>query len=143
MDAALCQAYHLAKSHGSVKNLFALFTPFVALADVFFYFMIGGSPALAVILVPVTGILLFLSIILLPVLFPLMLARFSMSSVSSADRYVISITGNVDALLSAACKIRKVEGTPLVSDGRLARRLVAGSERRYRKRMAKIENMRY
>lgn len=97
----LSYAYYLTKSHGSVKKIYVLFTPFAALADAFIYFIMGGYPALGLILVPVTGILLILSIISFPILF----AGFECSSVIRTDRFAVRTSRNHGALISAIDKI--------------------------------------
>ena len=142
MNAALCNAYYMAKSHCSVKNLFVLFTPIVALTDLFIYFIMGGSPALGVILVPVTGVLLVLGIISFPVLSTVLLAKFNHSCAIIADRFVVKTTGNVAALLSALNKIQTIQGNLTISDSKLAQKFLSVNEKRYRKRIMKLEKIR-
>ncbi|OWP57017.1 MAG: hypothetical protein B2I17_02275 [Thermoplasmatales archaeon B_DKE] len=141
MDSTLCYASYLAKSHGAVKSLFTFFTPYVALADVFFYLILGGFPGLGLILVPVTGVLLILGVVLFPILLPTLLVRFTFSPVSAADRFAIRTTGNIDALLSALDKIQRIQGSQSISHSKLVGKLVISNEKRYRKRIVKIEKM--
>ena len=141
MDVTLSYAYYLTKSHGSVKKTYILFTPFVALADAFIYFIMGGSPALGLILVPVTGILLILSIISFPILFPVLLARFDYSSVIRADRFAVRTTGNPGALISAIDKIYTLKGSPHFTGGGLAYDLIILNDKRHKQRMMRIEKM--
>ena len=142
-DATLSYAYYLTKSHGSVKKTYILFTPFVALADAFIYFIMGGFPALGFILVPVTGILLILSIISFPILFPILFARFDYSSVIRADRFAVRTTRNPGALISAIDKIYNLKGNPKFTGGGLAYDLIRLNQKRHKQRMMRIERMRF
>ena len=142
MNAALCNAYYIVKSRCSVKTLFVFFTPLVALTDLFFYFIMGGSPALGVFLVPLIGALLVLSIILFPLLFIVLFAKLNHSYVIMADRFVVKTTGSVASLLSALNKIHTIQGNPTTSGSKLAQKFVSGNEKFYLKRIMKLEKMR-
>lgn len=139
MDAVLAHEYYLTKSHGSVKNLFLIFTPIIADADVFLYFMMGGLPSIGIIVVPISAVTLLFCIFL----FPLIVLRFQHLPVRAADRFAIKTTGNSRVLLSAIEKITEIQGAPSFTEGRLAQRILKSSEKSHRKRLARIERMRF
>jgi Zn-dependent protease with chaperone function len=141
MNAALCNAYYIVKSRCSVKNLFVLFTPLVALTDLFVYFIMGGSPSLGVFLVPLTGVLLVLSIILFPLLSIVLFAKLNHIYTINADRFVVKITGNVASLLSSLNKIHTIQGNITTSDSKLVQKFVSGNEKFYIKRIMKLEKI--
>lgn len=141
LDAALCYAFYLAKSHGSVKNLFIFFFPIVVLAALFVYFIMGGLPAFGAVLVPLTGILLLFCIFFFPIVYAVLIDGFNNSSNLTADRFTVKITGDANALISAINKIRTLQGTSQISDNKLVRKMLNLKEKRYRKRIIKLEKM--
>jgi Zn-dependent protease with chaperone function len=141
IDVTVSYAYnYLTKSHGPVKKTYILFTPFVGLANAFIYFIMGRSPALGLILVPVIRILLIFSIVAFPILFPVLFVRFDYSSVIRADRFAVRTTRNPSALISAIDRIYSLKGNPKFTVG-LAYDLIRLNEKRHKQRIMRIERM--
>ncbi len=137
MDSLLLREYSKTLAHWELSFILLLPTVFAVEIDAFLYFYLGGSASLGIFILPVVGALLLLEIVFSPII----LVMLSFRPTRASDRFVVKITGNPEALVSAIQKLDNLGASTKLDQGKSAGFFKKLIEREKNKRLATISRM--